>query len=458
VSGRTDLAVGYVSVAVAKSTDEGPGEWGTEEGGVSDSANSSRQGAVDGRGRADVVWRAGKRAALGGLAVALAVLVVACGDDGGDESEPAAAGGAQDVTLGAVLPKTGDMALLGSSMVQALEMARDDMKDQGYIPDNLNLSWVFGDDRADRAESIRLYEQFMGQDDVLGILGPLTSSNMESVGPIAEKEGVVSYGVQASAPNIPDIGKYVFTSAFTSEDLDPQLIAAAKEAWDPQGVAIIVCDDDPVVQSEYDAFVGALKENQIPISADEKCKRGDLDFRRQLTRIRGTDFDTLLIVALTADVAKIARQAHEIGLLEGKHLMSALGGNNPEAVKVAPEAMEGIINMGGWSPVDTSNPRSVKFIERFTERFGNPPTESAAKAYDGAFMMVEALKRTKLTGDLDKDRAAYRDAFATVQGYEGVTGVISSDGVDGRGVLLPEGGGVVLTVKDGKIVPFEQAQ
>jgi branched-chain amino acid transport system substrate-binding protein len=386
------------------------------------------------------------------LALAAALVAAGCGDD--EAGGGAAAGdGAQDVKIGVVLAQTGDLAVFGRTMMFGLEMARDELAEEGV--DGANLSWVVEDNEGDRAQAIRVFQKFIGQDQTHAVIGPLTSTEMFTVGPIADEAGLIAFGTATTAPGIADIGDFVFNDAVGSAVLEPRLVETAVDMWQPQGVAIIACTDDEAMQGEYEIFKKAFTDAGVQITADEKCQRGDLDFRRQLTKIGDSDYDTFVIVALGQDLANIARQAKQIGVSDGVNLLGALPANDPQWVKLSEGGMEGMHFMGAYSPSVTGNPRNDAFVKAYTERYDEPPTQFAAQTYDGVYLLADAIERAELTGDLAKDRVAIKDALAATKDFDGVLGMISADPV---GNLFPADPGVVLTVKDGKIMPAEGAE
>jgi branched-chain amino acid transport system substrate-binding protein len=59
------------------------------------------------------------------------------------------------------------------------------------------------------------------------------------------------------------------------------------------------------------------------------------------------------------------------------------------------------------------------------------PDQFAAQAYDGMYIAVQALKKIKLTGKLEADRKALRDALPATQ-WTGATGLFKFRQVNGR--------------------------
>jgi ABC-type branched-subunit amino acid transport system substrate-binding protein len=73
-----------------------------------------------------------------------------------------------------------------------------------------------------------------------------------------------------------------------------------------------------------------------------------------------------------------------------------------------------------------ANRAHAAFARTYGERYGAPPTPSAAYAYDAMNLLVRALWQSGL------NRSALRDAIAGSDGFEGVTGTISWDNAGGN--------------------------
>ena len=111
-------------------------------------------------------------------------------------------------------------------------------------------------------------------------------------------------------------------------------------------------------------------------------------------------------------------QARQIGLN-----IPVIGGNGMNSVKVfdlAKGASDGLWVGSPWS-AENKTAENTKFIESYTQKYKTAPDQFAAQAYDGIQIAATALKGIKLTGKVEADRKALRDALATVK-HTGATG------------------------------------
>jgi branched-chain amino acid transport system substrate-binding protein len=117
------------------------------------------------------------------------------------------------------------------------------------------------------------------------------------------------------------------------------------------------------------------------------------------------------------------------------------GWESSELIGIGGTAVEGCYLATHYSP-ENQSPVVVAFNEYFQKRWGNPSNALAAVGYDGARLLIDALRRAGTT-----DGAKLRDALATTKNFPGVTGAITFDAQRN-----PTKSAVVLTVKNGHFV------
>lgn len=137
-----------------------------------------------------------------------------------------------------------------------------------------------------------------------------------------------------------------------------------------------------------------------------------MDFKAQLTKIKGTNPDAIVLSALLAEGAPIMVQARQLGIN-----LPVIGGNGMNSVKIFDLAPGGASNnlwIGSPWSIENKSAENVKFIDAYKAKFNGAPDQFAAQSYDAMYIVAQALKNTKISGDLPKDRTALRDALPSV--------------------------------------------
>jgi branched-chain amino acid transport system substrate-binding protein len=263
---------------------------------------------------------------------------------------------------------------------------------------------------------------------VLMLFGPTLSNSAQASDPVAHAAKVVVFGTSNTADGITSIGNYVFRNSVTEADILPVTLKVAAEKTSFKKVAVLYGNDDIFTKSGYDNFVKALKALKIPVTTTESFAKGDVDFKPQLTKIKGSNADAIVLSALVAEGAPVMVQARQLGI----HL-PFIGGNGMNSPRVFELAKNNSDNLWVGSPWSVENPaaENKRFVAAFQKAYGGLPDQFSAQAYDAMYIAAQALKGIKLTGKVDVDRKALRDALPAVH-WTGATGPFKFRQVTGR--------------------------
>lgn len=327
---------------------------------------------------------------------------------------------AADVKIGSAQALSGGAAQYGISIRNAQQLAVEQINAAGGINGN-QLVLVVEDEQGKKEEAINVFKKLIFQDRVLMVFGPTLSNSAQAAFPIANAAKMPVFGTSTTADGLTTIGDYVFRNAVTEADVLPVTVKAAVKAAGVEKVAVLYGNDDVFTKSGYDNFKKTLDDQNITVTTTETFAKGDLDFKAQLTKIKASNPDAIVLSALMAEGGPVMVQARQIGLN-----VPIIGGNGMNSVKVFDLAEGASDNLWVGSPwsADNQSPENVQFIAAYTDRYKMAPDQFAAQAYDAVFIVAEALKNVPLTGKVEADRTALRDALANVQ-HSGATGPFS---------------------------------
>ncbi|MFG6466803.1 ABC transporter substrate-binding protein [Roseateles sp. BYS87W] len=332
----------------------------------------------------------------------------------------AAAAQAADIKLGVAEALSGGAAQYGQSIRAGFQLAADEINAAGGINGN-KLVLVIEDEQGKKEEAINAFKKLIFQDKVLMLFGPTLSNSAQAADPIAQASKVVVFGTSNTADGITSIGDHVFRNSVTEADVLPVTLATASKKLGIKKVAVLYGNDDVFTKSGYDNFKKALDAQKIAVTTTETFAKGDVDFKAQLTKIKATNPDALVLSALIAEGAPIMVQARQLGLN-----VPVIGGNGMNSVKVfelAKGASDGLWIGSPWS-IENQTKENGSFIVAYTQKYKSAPDQFAAQAYDAMYITAQALKKVKLSGDLAKDRTALRNALPEVK-WTGATGGFS---------------------------------
>ena len=327
------------------------------------------------------------------------------------------AAAAEPIRIGVAEALSGGAAQYGISIRNGFQMAADEINAAGGV-NGSKIELVIEDEQGKKDEAINAFKKLIFQDKALMLFGPTLSNSAAAADPIAQAAHVVVFGTSNTADGITTIGDHVFRNSVTEADVLPVTIRTAARVASVKKVAVLYGNDDVFTKSGYDNFKKALDAQKIAVTTTETFAKGDVDFKAQLTKIKATNPDAIVLSALIAEGAPIMVQARQLGLN-----VPFIGGNGMNSVKVfdlAKGASDGLWVGSPWS-IENRTPENNSFIIAYTKKYSAPPDQFAAQAYDAMHIATAAMKKIKLSGDLAKDRSALQAALPAVK-WTGATG------------------------------------
>ncbi len=332
---------------------------------------------------------------------------------------------AAEIRIGVAEALAGPIAKYGVPIRNGFALAAEELNAGGGINGSV-IHLVIEDEQGKKEEAINVFKKFIYRDKVIAIFGPTLSNSAFAADPVANMAKTVVFGTSNTAEGITAIGPYVFRNSVAEADILPKVVKAAKKKLGLKKVAVLYGNDDAFTTSGYDAFKKAIEAEKLEVLTTETFAKGDIDFSAQLTKIKGLKPDAIICSALVEEAANIILQARKLGIPPSIHFIGGNGFNSQKLAEIAGAAANGTISGSPWF-LDDPNPKNKAFVAAYRKKFGIEPDQFAAQAYDALHIMASALKKAKLTGDVEKDRACLRDDLAKVKNFQGVGGKFTFD-------------------------------
>lgn len=348
--------------------------------------------------------------------------------------------GSKEISLASANPMTGDSAQFGDMKVKAMNIAIDEVNAKGGIKGK-KVKLLVGDDTGNPKEAPNVAQKFTSDDNILGLIGHWNTACTLAARGIYESAGL---------PVITDIVNKAISDGTTphvyriSLSDSQQAIQLAKYAYNQMGkkkVAIIHSANDYGTNLTSE-FSKELKKLGGEVVATEMYFEGQSkDFSPQITKIKTKNPDLVFVAGYYVETALIAQQSKSLGL--NVQMIGTEGISSEELIKLGGESVEGIVFAGFFHP-DIEFNGTKEFVKKFRDKYGKDPDTYAALAYDSAKLMIKAIEEKGETRDGVKE---YLD---NVKEFPGVAGPITFKNNEVARKIL------ILTVKDGKIVPVEK--
>jgi len=327
------------------------------------------------------------------------------------------AASSDEIVVGEFASLTGATASFGQSTHKGVLMAVDEVNASGGVLGK-KLRLVTEDDQSKAGEAATVVRRMISREKPVAIIGEVASSRSLEAAPICQQNKIPMISPASTNPKVTETGDYIFRVCF----IDPFQGSVLAKFMLQRGLkkAAILTD----VKQDYavgltDFFKDYFTKNGGTIVSEQSYSSGDKDFKAQLTSIRTTGPEAILVAGYYNEAGLIASQAKELEI--NVPLLGGDGWDSPSLVEVAGDAMEGNFFSNHFSAEDKS-PAVQNFLTKFKTKYLESPDAMAALGYDATMLLVDALKRAGTT-----DSAALRDAIASTSGFPAVTGNITLD-------------------------------
>lgn len=319
------------------------------------------------------------------------------------------------VKVGLALSLNGGAAFAGEYQQEGLELAFDQLNEK----DGVEYEIFLEDDETDPEVGIAAYEKLIDREKVSVIVGPTLSNVAFSTFSDAQEAGVPALGISTTAEGIPEIGDYIFRNSLSEQIALNASIPAAKATLGLEKVAVMYDSTDEFTESAYTTMVEVLEDEGIEIVEDQAFETSDQEFRAQLTKVKDSNPDAVVLSALPAATIPLVKQARELGI--DAPIVGGNAFNSPVMVGQLEDAAEGLIVGGAWSSA-LDSVGNEEFIAAYTEAYDRAPDQFAAQAYVAAQLIDVAVR-----ADCDGNREAIKDNLGQILELDTILGTLSLD-------------------------------
>ena len=368
-------------------------------------------------------------AAVIGMTAMLAL--TSCGQASSQDSTT----GAKDTTpikVGAIVSLTGPYAGIGTPEKQVIEMEVKKINDAGGI-NGRKIEVIFEDDGTDEAKAVAAAAKLIEQDKVVAILGHQEAASRWPFAAISTAPASRNVSMAGASVLVDKLDKLAFTTAWTNKIVVPYTL----EYLQKQGVknVAIIADTSGYGKDGVAVINSEAGKYGVKVVSTQTFNPGDTDMTAQLTKIKGSNPDAILLWNAGKEAAIVLKNAQDLGIktqIYGSH-----GNARKELVTGAGDAAEGFKFAAGkvllpeTYGTDSEQYTIAKdFIERYVAAYTDPPSTFAGHAFDAFNVLTDSLKRT----NGDTDSAKLRDAIEATKGLPGVGGVFNYSATDHGGL------------------------
>lgn len=350
----------------------------------------------------------------------------------------------QTFKLGSIGPLTGDNAIYGQAVVNGAQLAVDEIN---ASDSKIKFEFKGEDDEADGEKSTNAYNKLMDWG-MQVLVGPTTTGASMAVADVCNSERTFMITPSASAVDVTAGKDNVFQVCFTDPNQGISSADYIFEHMPESKLAVIYRNDDAYSQGIRDTFVQEAADKGMEVVYQGTFTNDTAsDFTVQLTGAQKAGADLVFMPIYYQPASIILAQAKQMGYA-------------PTFFGV--DGMDGILTMENFdaslaeglmllTPFSATVPETKSFVDAYTAAYTIEPNQFAADAYDGVYIVKEALEKAGCTADMSNSDicdALVAQLTSSDFSYSGLTGKDMTWNAEGQVSKAP----TAYVIKDGEYV------
>ena len=355
------------------------------------------------------------------MVVAMVMSMAACGAS--ESSAPAAAPAeeaAATFKLGSTGPITGDAAIYGQAVMNACQIAVDEINAAGGV-NGYQIEYRFEDDVADGETAVNAYNTLMDWG-MQALVGTVTSGACISVSAKVYEDRVFALTPSASSTDVTAGKDNMFQLCFADPNQGSGSAVYMNANMADAKIAVIYRNDDSYSQGIRDTFVSEAANLGLNVVYEGTFTADTAtDFSVQLTAAQAAEADLVFLPIYYQPASVILSQAKAMDYaptffgVDGMDGILTLEGFDASLA-------EGVMLLTPFS-ADAEDELTKNFVAKYQELYGETPNQFAADGYDCIYAIKQALEAAECTPDMSAEEIC--DAMIaqfTSMSFNGLTG------------------------------------
>jgi branched-chain amino acid transport system substrate-binding protein len=357
---------------------------------------------------------------------------------------------AQEYRIGFVSAITGPASSLGVPERDVAVMIQKELEAKGGImgPDGKKypVKIFIHDDESKVDTTVRLVKKLIAEDKVHVVIASSQSPTSLGVVPVATEAKTPLISMASSHAIVTPVKErfWVFKTPQSNIHVSTHQVKYLKAKGIKKVASLYV--NDAFGEDSRRGLAALIKDSGIEIVYEDKFEQADKDMTPQLTKVKASGAQALIVHAIPPSASIITKQFGDLGLTIP--LIHNHGVGNKPFIDLAGGAADGVIFPIGKMLVaeqlpdaDLQKKALVDFIAWFEKGTGKPRNTFAGHAWDALQLTLIAFGKIAPTMSLDQARAKVRDELERVKYFTGTGGIFNMSpedhvGLDERSMVL----------------------
>jgi branched-chain amino acid transport system substrate-binding protein len=357
---------------------------------------------------------------------------------------PAKAAPGAPYKIGFIAASTGSSSSLGEPERDAATLVQKQLEASGGIkgPDGVlhPVQVVIQDTEGSGDVAVPIVKKLINDSGVVAIVGPTTSPESMALIPVMQEAAVPLVSMASSSAIVEPVAQrqWIFKSAQSNRHTAPWQVKYAQAKGLTKIANFYV--NNAYGEDGRDGIRNAAKEAGLTIVLEETFNAADTDMTAQLTKLKSSEAQALLVTATPPSASILTKQFRELDIkipIIHNHGIGMM----PFITLCGTQVAEGVIfpmgKMVAVSALKDDDPQKKvlqDFMRDFQQSSGKPPSTFAGHAWDGLQLVLGALGKLPAGLSLTEQRARLREALETTQGFVGTTGIFNLSAQDHVGL------------------------
>ncbi len=343
----------------------------------------------------------GKRMIIGLLAIALMMGSIACNQNNKE---------ADTLKVGVAFPVSGNMAKIGHSCTNGVEIAKDIVNEQ---PNAKKIELVKAD-IPNVTAAVNEINRLINQEDIKTIVGAYGSPLALASSEITERNKVIFWEIAATDPRITEREyKYIFRSnpdatSYGSTTIDFLVKEVSpKIGIKPSRLRIAIVREDGEFGNEVAKSIKKVaKRTGIQVVGElEYNAKTTNDMTSIILKLKELNPDVLSVVQYDTDAQLFWKQAMQLGYMPKVMIGNGAGQSSDNFVQTFGKDIDGIFDTSSAMQINeqslTPETRELneQFVERYRKKFGKEPDLIAKLAFSSSYVLFKEILQKLGTTD-----------------------------------------------------------
>ena len=334
------------------------------------------------------------------------------------------------IKIGGLFSVTGPPAFLGEPERNTAKMVVDSINKAGGIKGQ-KLELVVYDTAGDATKAVQMATKLIKDDKVIAIIGPSTTGESMAVIPVAERERVPLISCAAGSKITDPVKRYVFKTA-QNDGLAVAKIYEYLQKHKQNKVAILTVSDG-FGASGREQLKSLAGKFGMQVVVDDTYGPKDTDMTSQLTKIRGSQAQVLIVWGTNPGPAVIAKNAKQLGLK--LPLYMSHGVSSKKFIALAGDAAEGVKLPSGKVIVSDVLPKNdpqkaslLAYVKDYQKQYKAEGDHFGGHAWDGVMLVKAAIEKGGATTE------GIRVGLEGLKDFHGIGGTFNFSAGDHAGL------------------------